>query len=452
MSRSVTANISGLTITDGSSSGDGGAINNDGTLNLTDCTVSNSTSANDGGGIENGFESTMTILSCTVSGNSSADGGGIDNEGTMTIVNSTIANNTAEYNGGGIQAGISGTLTLINSTVADNYSAESGGGMDVPGSCTIGNTIIADNTATAYPDLDGYVTTDSGNNLIGDTSGASNLSGSGDLTNVDPVLGALGNYGGPTETCPLLPGSPAINAGSNALLPAGVTTDQRGFYRFANGTTDIGAFQVQDYVVTSTADSGGGSLRSAITDAAAAGESDIYLTTSGMITLLSALPEISQDVNIIGPGANALTVSGNDANQVFMVPSGVTAEISGLAIDHGYESSEGGAIDNDGTLTLTDCTVSNSSSASSGFGGGIANDPAGLLTLLDCTVSGNFAGYGGGIGNDGTLTIVNSTIADNTATSDGGGIYIDEGAVSLVNCTVAEIRPDPAAASSTLAL
>ena len=71
----------------------------------------------------------------------------------------------------------------------------------------------------------------------------------------DPGLGALGNYGGPTETIPLLPGSPAIDAGSNALVPPGVTTDQRGLPRIVNGVVDIGAFESQGFTLTAVAGS-----------------------------------------------------------------------------------------------------------------------------------------------------------------------------------------------------
>src|SRR5262249_28117332 len=115
----------------------------------------------------------------------------------------------------------------------------------------------------------------------------------------------------------LLPGSPAIDAGSDALAvgPSGgaLASDQRGFDRVANDTVDIGAFEVQLYQVYSTADSGGGSLRSALTNADRAGGSVITFTTSGTITLASALPDITRSVQILGPGANNLTVQRSPA-------------------------------------------------------------------------------------------------------------------------------------------
>ena len=50
-----------------------------------------------------------------------------------------------------------------------------------------------------------------------------------------------------------LPGSPAIDAGSNALIPSGVTTDQRGYARIVNGTVDIGAYEYLNPLVVTTA-------------------------------------------------------------------------------------------------------------------------------------------------------------------------------------------------------
>ena len=86
--------------------------------------------------------------------------------------------------------------------------------------------------------------------LIQDASGATiddSLYPGSTITGVDPVFGPLADNGGPTQTMALLPGSPAIDAGSNALIPRGVTTDQRGpgIARIFNGTVDIGAYEVQ---------------------------------------------------------------------------------------------------------------------------------------------------------------------------------------------------------------
>jgi hypothetical protein len=69
---------------------------------------------------------------------------------------------------------------------------------------------------------------------------------------IDPLLAPLGNYGGPTQTMALLPGSPAIGAGTSSRAPS---TDQRGFSR--GSTVDIGAFQSQGFTLTPVASSTG---------------------------------------------------------------------------------------------------------------------------------------------------------------------------------------------------
>jgi hypothetical protein len=68
--------------------------------------------------------------------------------------------------------------------------------------------------------------------------------GTGAVLTSAPLLAPLGNYGGPTETMPPLRGSPAINAGSDAIA-AGITTDQRGYARVSGAHVDIGSVEVQ---------------------------------------------------------------------------------------------------------------------------------------------------------------------------------------------------------------
>src|SRR5262249_57269372 len=141
-------------------------------------------------------------------------------------------------NGGGIWN--NGTATLTDCTVSGN-SANNGGGIANYGTATLINTIVAGNLAGSFPDVSGAVTS-LGNNLIGATDGSFGWVGA-DLTGsvaqpLDALLAPLGNNGGPTQTMALLPGSPAIDAGSNALA-AGLTTDQRGATRINNGTVDI---------------------------------------------------------------------------------------------------------------------------------------------------------------------------------------------------------------------
>ncbi len=129
----------------------------------------------------------------------------------------------------------SGDATLVSCTFSGN-TATSGGGLYIAGgTATLTNTIVAgDNT-----DISGTVS--GSHNLIG-TGGSGGLSDGtdGNIVGVaNPGLAPLGSYGGPTQTMPLSPGSPAIAAGTSG----GITTDQRGFP--LDSPIDIGAFQVQ---------------------------------------------------------------------------------------------------------------------------------------------------------------------------------------------------------------
>ena len=184
------------------------------------------------------IDGTTTLTNCTVSGNTATGSGGsaagMSNYGTATLTNCTVSGNTA-LQAGGLQVGNGGTLTLGNTIVAGNTAASVG-----PDVARRRRLCLL----RAQPDRQ--------DRRQQDRSGsAADLTGTS-AAPLLPVIAALGNYGGPTQTMALLPGSPAIDAGSNALIPGGVTTDQRGVSRIVNGTVDIGAVESQGYTLTVT--------------------------------------------------------------------------------------------------------------------------------------------------------------------------------------------------------
>jgi hypothetical protein len=231
----------------------GGLDNFGGPIALADCTVSGNSATRLGGGMFN--YGTAALTGCTVSGNSALAGGGLCNIlGTAALADCTIGANSARYGGGLYNYG--GPIALADCTVSGNSATRLGGGMfNYNGTLNVGNTIVAGNTAaTGGPDALGPVASQ-GHNLVGVTDGSTGWVGS-DLAGtaaapLDPLLAPLGNYGGPTQTMPLLPGSPAIDAGTSTGAPA---TDQRGQGRV--GAVDIGAFESQGFTIAVT--SGGG--------------------------------------------------------------------------------------------------------------------------------------------------------------------------------------------------
>jgi hypothetical protein len=133
----VVASISGITITGGSNTGNGGGVYNDGgNLTLSNCRVSGNSASNAassfGGGLFS-FDGTTTLTNCTVSGNSATNGGGIYNQATLNVASSNILNNSATSTGGGIGT-TAGTATITNSVVNSNQVNSSGtalgGGID----------------------------------------------------------------------------------------------------------------------------------------------------------------------------------------------------------------------------------------------------------------------------------------------------------------------------------
>jgi predicted outer membrane repeat protein len=201
-----------------------------------------------------------------------------------------------------------------------------------------------------------------------------------------------------------------------------------------------------------TDDSGAGSLRAAIEQAnidAAQDTITFASSVTGTISLLTALPDLSNSMNIVGPGPSALTVASNRSSLygIFTVLPGAKVAISGLTITGGLSPGGGSGIDNFGTLSIANDVISGNTAPAieldyTGAGGGIYN--SGTLSITDSTISGNTAdegvtvtrygipSQGGGINKRGTLSISDSTFSDNSA-SDGGAIY--NSGIATITCS-----------------
>jgi len=154
------------------------------------------------------------------------------------------------------------------------------------------------------------------------------------------------------------------------------------------------------------------------------------------ITLTSQL--LITGLTITGPAPGTLAVSGGGTTNVFAIGNEPTA-VSGLTIEDGYinlVSGGGGAIQNYGTLTVSNCTFVNNTSVY--YGGAIFNNNS--LTVTDSTFSNNTAAGGasraGAIfnGSAGTAAVSDSTFSGNSSVGGAGALYSD-GTLNVVDCT-----------------
>jgi hypothetical protein len=110
-------------------------------------------------------------------------------------------------------------------------------------------------------------------------------------------------------------------------------------------------------VVLNNADTGAGSLRAML---AAAEDGDRITFASSLrgktITLTSGQLTVTKSIDILGLGRDELTISGDNASGVFAVASGSTVSIDQLKIANGL-ADQGAGIDNFGTLTVSQCTL-----------------------------------------------------------------------------------------------
>lgn len=433
----------------------------------------------------------VTLRNVTISGNQvmNGSGGGLEvysrGSTNVNLGNVTVSGNQATTNGGGIL--IQGAVEiddtdvhLFNSTVAHNTATTGGGIFKQDGLLTLVNTLVAANTTggdcalTVTPGLPNRYLSN-GHNLDSDGSCLpAAVRQASDIPNGNAHLSALSDFGGPTLTHLLRPGSAAIDAGDDAVCATAPVNgvDQRGVTRPQGAACDIGAVEMQasqstSFTVSKFTDSNDGicdadcSLREAIGAANRnPGRDEIHLASGVYSVTIPTLTDgegdtmdedanaigdldVADDLLITGRGAETTTIAGNGAtylfdggaDRLFDILAQANVTIEDLTIQHGRVSEMGGGLSNSGVLALNRVHLVDNHAASGyniGHGGGLFND--GTLTVMNSLIANNRAdggeasyGQGGGIRNDGVMTIVQSTIRDNRVWDDndygiGGGI------------------------------
>lgn len=200
-------------------------------------------------------------------------------------------------------------------------------------------------------------------------------------------------------------------------------------------------------------------LRAAIMETSALPGADTITLQAGVTYLLTRVNtgadesgglRILDSVTINGAGAGSTIIDGNASvihDSVFRVLKcflGLTCDVDhpanvvtlhGVTIRNG-DAVTGGAINNNAVLTIDECTLADNHAAK--YGAGIYNN-AGTVTVVRSTISGNTLdpapGRGAGLYNSGTMTILDSTVTDNSAVS-GGGVSNEGGTLSVVDSTI----------------
>ncbi|MCK6473773.1 MAG: right-handed parallel beta-helix repeat-containing protein [Planctomycetes bacterium] len=422
------AAISGLTLTNGYISGNGGAIfSKHSHLTITDCTLSSSSASNNGGGIYfygSGSTYQLTVTGSTFTNNSAdgRDGGGIYAEdGIVTITNSTFTNNYAGDDGGALGADdlyqlditdstfrynhsygssfrggggainlveLRGPVTITGSTISDNESEHKGGGIAIEKTYTdelftITDSYIERNDAD---DHGGGIYNELANLTIANTTISNNYAnGKGG--------GIFSNDGTLTLDTSTISNNDSASAG--------------GGVQFYGSYDNYGLTILNSTISQNTAASAGGG---------------VYAEDARVLTLSGCT--FSYNTSNGGEGGGGMCQ--DDAQRIV---------IENCIFDHNYANSgSGGGLhlyEVDGIASITDCVFTNNET--SGDGGGIyvnELEDDSPLTITNSIFHDNYAGnYGGAFSlytlNDYcNLTFQTCIISSNYANDDGGGIAL----------------------------
>ncbi|MEM6344941.1 MAG: choice-of-anchor Q domain-containing protein [Bacteroidota bacterium] len=349
----------------------------------------------------------------------------------------TFAQNQSNLRGGGLY--LSDTDCELSFSTLSEDSSQIGGGIYLDtqmgsSSLDLNHCLIASNEASSngqdiyrnsgtlsssdynlLSDIDFSGFSPSGNDQTGSGSGSGRL---------DPQLNALADNGGYGPSYLPLCSSPVIDAGA---ISTGTLLDQRGEARNAR-QYDIGSVELQDseysksrYTVTNATDYASGSLRDLLSGACNGDTIDFATALLNDTLYLSAELNITRSLVIIGHGSGQLALDGNNSNRIFVLKSLMEVKISGLDLQNGATTANGGAISNAANLSLSDCRLIENFALQNG--GAIIS--TGSLTLEEVSLLGNISnGNAGALFNQGgVLNATETWWKDNQTVGNGGAIW-----------------------------
>jgi parallel beta-helix repeat protein/predicted outer membrane repeat protein len=463
------------------------------TVTIQSLTLKNGKENNDfGGAIYNYFNSTLNVTNCNFTQNTANEGGAISNGySTLTVTNSSFTQNTAKYDGGAI-SNVDGILTVTESTFTNN-SANYGGAIHnyVSFDANIHSSRFQGNSANY------------GGSAIFSSEGAVNAENNWWGSNSDPSGQVSSEYGyvdvNPWLVLNLSASPNPLSSNSTSTITADLTRNSNGQNTLLNGHLPDG-IPVIFTTNLGTLDSGGPLvIANTLNGKATATLNSDYVTGTAHITAQLENQTISTDINIMGPVTNtrtvktyltiqdaindtttingdtlsirpgtyneysinvnkSLTITGHNQTdtilnaqqqgRIFYIQPGYTVTIQNLTLKNGYLKGEdeatGGAIFNSGNLTLKNTTISNNSVSTQSGGGAIYNN--GTLTITNSTLNNNTADVnedlptpiymgimGGAIFNRGTINITGSNFTQNHANFSGGAIENYGGTLNITD-------------------
>ncbi len=380
---------------------DGGAIYTVGTASITNSIFDDNSAVDDGGAIMN--DNTLTMDYCTLNNNEATDGGAIYYDGNLDLSDSTLNSNTASNNGGAIYIDNYGFLTANNDFFNFNTGYD-------------GGAIYNNNRFTVmYSTFNSNTANDNGGAIYADA-------------NTDPNNPPVINYSQITGN------SPTDSAIYSKVTEVDATLNWWGSDSnpsgYVNSNVDVSDWMDSSgseyvYVSPSGDDLGGDGSQDNPFQTIAKGVSYVY--PGGTVYVASGTYDensiyVDTSMTITGSSEQNTIINGDNTGTIFYVGSGVNLVINNATLTDG-QNYNGGAIYNDGTVTINNCTLNYNTATNNG--GAIYNDANGMTTITGCSLINNYAVDGGAIYNNNNLNVVNSQLIDNHASNNGGAVYND---------------------------